>query len=82
MNARQLLAESISAPAILDSVADGDDLREAGLNSGEMVLVVMKLEDRIGRALDDEEIGSVTTIASIDALIGADRPSDSATRNA
>ncbi|MFB7102407.1 phosphopantetheine-binding protein [Streptomyces hydrogenans] len=69
MNGRALLAQCISAPAILDTLADDEDLREAGLNSGEIVLAVMRLEDTIGRALDDDEITSITTIAGIDALL-------------
>ncbi|MEU2656785.1 phosphopantetheine-binding protein [Streptomyces sp. NPDC007325] len=69
MNGRELLAACISAPAILDALTDDEDLREAGLNSGEIVLAVMRLEETIGRALDDDEITSVTTIASIDALL-------------
>ncbi|WP_411107022.1 phosphopantetheine-binding protein [Streptomyces sp. cmx-4-9] len=78
MTGRQLLAECMSAPAILNSIADDDDLRDAGLNSGEMVLLVMKLEDEIGRAMEDEEIVSVATIADIDALLGARPAQDTA----
>lgn len=78
MTGRQLLAECMSAPAILNSIADDDDLRDAGLNSGEMVLLVMKLEDEIGRAMEDEEIVSVATIADIDALLGASPAQDTA----
>ncbi|MFE2110456.1 phosphopantetheine-binding protein [Kitasatospora sp. NPDC059463] len=79
MNARELLARSMAAPAILDDIADGDDLRESGLNSGEMVLVVMHLEEEIRRALDDEEITSVTTIAAIDDLLRTAGPADATT---
>lgn len=82
MNARQLLAQCISAPAILHDIADGDDLRESGLNSGEMVLVVMRLEEELGRALDDEEIASVSTIACIDLLLGTARTPESASHSA
>ncbi|KNB50819.1 acyl carrier protein [Streptomyces caatingaensis] len=69
MNGRELLAQCVSAPGVLDSLTDDQDLREAGLNSGEIVLAVMRLEERLGRALDDDEIASVTTIAGIDALL-------------
>jgi acyl carrier protein len=82
MNGREILAQCISAPAILDSLADDEDLREAGLNSGEIVLVVMRLEEGIGRALDDDEITSVTTIASIDALLRGADPSAASAQDA
>ncbi|MFC0843798.1 hypothetical protein ACFH04_08730 [Streptomyces noboritoensis] len=69
MNGREFLAQCMAVPAILDSLADDQDLREAGLNSGEIVLAVMLLEERVGRALGDDEIASLTTMESIDALL-------------
>ena len=69
MNGREFLSQCTSVPGVLDALADDQDLREAGLNSGEIVLAVMRLEEHIDRALEDDEIASITTIASIDALL-------------
>lgn len=82
MNGRELLAQCVTVPAVLDAIGDADDLREAGLNSGEIVLLIMRLEDEVDRALEDEEITSVSTIAGIDALLATAGPPDASARDA
>ncbi|MET9764383.1 acyl carrier protein [Streptomyces sp. NPDC006372] len=67
--ARRVLGECVAFAAAVDAIGDDDDLRESGLNSGEMVLFVMRVEELLGRPLTDSELDSVTTIASVDALL-------------
>lgn len=67
--ARTLVGLCISNPALLDELDETTDLRDAGLNSGEFVLITLRLEEEIDRPLEDEEIDRLTTLGDIEALL-------------
>ena len=67
--ARELVRSCLGPDGFLDEVTDTEDLREAGLNSGEFVLISLRLEEEIDRALTDEELGRIRSIRDIDAVL-------------
>ncbi|MFD2467434.1 phosphopantetheine-binding protein [Amycolatopsis silviterrae] len=67
--ARELVRSCLGPDDFLDEVTDTEDLREAGLNSGEFVLISLRLEEEIDRALTDEELGRIRSIQDIDAVL-------------
>ena len=70
MTARDLVRQCLDAPALLDAIADGDDLMAHGVNSGEIIRIALDCERRIGRMLTDEELTELSTVDGIAKLIG------------
>ncbi|KUJ69007.1 hypothetical protein ACZ90_14230 [Streptomyces albus subsp. albus] len=68
--ARTLVRESLDHPALLDRVADDDDLVGSGVNSGELIRMALRCEEQLGRPLDDEELAELTSVRAVAALIG------------
>jgi acyl carrier protein len=67
--ARELVRSCLGQADFLDEIADTDDLREVGLNSGEFVLISLRIEEQIDRVLTDEELGGIRSIQDIDAVL-------------
>lgn len=67
--ARELVRSCLGQDDFLDEVNDTEDLREVGLNSGEFVLISLRVEEEIDRALTDEELGRIRSIQDIDAVL-------------
>ncbi|GAA1341407.1 hypothetical protein GCM10009660_27760 [Catellatospora bangladeshensis] len=70
-NARELVQGCLDSPHLLDEVADDQDLLAAGVNSGELILVTVECERRLGRPLSDAELASLATITDVARLLKA-----------
>lgn len=69
--ARNLVGLCVSNPELLEGLDESADLRDAGLNSGEFVLITLRLEEELDRPLEDEEIDALTTLGDIEELLAA-----------
>lgn len=67
--ARALLAEIVGDADLFASISDTQALAHSGVNSGDLVRVMLALEERLDRPLELEEVHNLTTIAEIDALL-------------
>jgi acyl carrier protein len=68
-DARELIRASLDLPALLDRVADDDDLIGAGINSGELVQIALHCEEQLGRMLTDDELAGLSTVRAVDQLL-------------
>jgi acyl carrier protein len=68
-DARAVIKEGMDYPHLLDRVADHEDLVTAGVNSGEMIRVALSCERHLGRALTDEELSRLATVAAVARLL-------------
>lgn len=68
--ARELIKEALDAPAVLDRIGDDDDLIGSGVNSGEIVRVALRCEQRLGRALTDDELVALDSVRAVSAVLG------------
>ncbi len=70
MNARHLIAEFARCPA--ESVAsDGDLASVVGLDSIVMVRLMLRLEEMLGRELEDAEMERLLTVGDVQRLLDA-----------
>jgi hypothetical protein len=76
--ARALIRKSLDYPALLDRIADDEDLVAAGVNSGEMIRVALRCEDYVDRPLTDAELSRITTVRSVAELLAQASPADEA----
>ena len=67
--ARTLVRANLDHPALLDRIADDDDLVAAGVNSGELIRVARACEERLGRPLGDEELADLTSVRAVADLL-------------
>lgn len=75
--ARALLVEIVGDATLLADIPDTYPLAHSGVNSGDLVRLMLSLEDLLDRPLTVEEVHGLTTIADIDALLagGSGAPS-------
>ena len=71
--ARILVKDCLDLPALADSIGDQDVLVGAGVNSGELIRVVQRCEETLGRPLDDDELIGIDSIAAVAALLSEKR---------
>lgn len=69
--ARALLAEVVGDADLFASFSDTHLLAHSGVNSGDLVRLMLVLEERLDRPLTVEEVHRLVTIADIDALLVA-----------
>ncbi|MGW7328275.1 phosphopantetheine-binding protein [Streptomyces sp. NPDC054840] len=69
--ARILVKDCLDLPALADTIGDQDVLVNAGVNSGELIRVVQRCEETLGRPLDDDELTGIGSIAAVAALLSA-----------
>jgi acyl carrier protein len=69
--ARELIRGCLDLPAVLDRISDSDDLLTHGVNSGEVVLIALRCEQTLGRALTDAELEQLDSVVAVDKLLGA-----------
>jgi Phosphopantetheine attachment site len=67
--ARELIRGCLDLPAVLDRISDTDDLLTHGVNSGEVVLVALRCEQALGRALSDAELERLDSVVAVDELL-------------
>jgi hypothetical protein len=68
-DARAVIKEGMDYPHLLDRIADHADLVTAGVNSGEMIRIALSCERHLGRALTDEELSRLATVAAVKRLL-------------
>jgi acyl carrier protein len=69
-SARDLVVGCLDSPHVLEGVTGEQDLLAAGVNSGELILITMECERRIGRPLSDAELSSLASIDDVARLLG------------
>jgi acyl carrier protein len=67
--ARSLIKEGMDYPHLLDRITDDDDLLTAGINSGEMIRIALSCEHHLRRALTDQELSGLGTVAAVAELL-------------
>ncbi len=67
--ARAVIKEGMDYPHLLDRITDHEDLITAGVNSGEMIRIALSCERHLGRALTDEELSRLATVAAVERLL-------------
>lgn len=68
--ARELIRGCLDLPALLDRIGDSDDLLTHGVNSGEVVLIALRCEQTLGRALTEAELEELDSVLAVDRLLG------------
>jgi acyl carrier protein len=71
--ARQLLEEVFPYPGIVRGLDERADLLEAGLNSGDLIKLALRIENSLQVALGPEDLPELSTIAGIERLLGKKR---------
>jgi hypothetical protein len=71
--ARELVRRALELPALLDRIGDQDDLLAAGVNSGELILVAVRCEERIGRPLSESELSALVSIDAVAKILEGSR---------
>lgn len=70
MAARELVRSALELPALLETIDDDDDLQAAGVNSGELIMVALRCEERLARPLTETELSRLHSISAVAALLG------------
>jgi hypothetical protein len=68
--ARELVRSALELPSLLETINDDDDLLSAGVNSGELIMVAMRCEQRLGRPLTEAELSRLHSITAVAAILG------------
>lgn len=72
MTARELIERlPVAGTLEVDAIPAGQDLKDAGLESADLVQLGMELEDHLETRLGADELDALTTIEQIDALLAA-----------
>ena len=66
---RELLIEITGDPDLVSAISDTHPLALSGVNSGDLVRVMLAIEERLGQPLSAEQVEDITTIADIEALL-------------
>ena len=69
--ARELVRTCLDLPAVLDRIGDTDSLLAHGVNSGEVILIALRCEQELGRALTDAELEELDSVTAVDLLLRA-----------
>lgn len=68
--ARDLIRDAVEPATLLDGVGDEDDLRLAGVSSGELILIAVRCEQQMGRALSEDELRTLVSIRAVAEILG------------
>lgn len=71
---RKLLIEITGDTDLVSAISDVHPLALSGVNSGDLVRVMLTLEERLGRPLSAAQAEGLTTIKSIDELLAESDP--------
>lgn len=77
---RELLIEITGDADLVAAISDSHPLALSGVNSGDLVRLMLVLEERLGKPLTAEQAENIGTIADIEALLAGTDP-ESATTN-
>jgi acyl carrier protein len=73
--ARELVRSGLDTPGLIDRLGDDDDLMVGGVNSGELVRIALRCEQRLGRALTDDELAGLNSVRAVAELLGEEQAS-------
>ncbi len=68
---RTMLVELTGTPEFADGVGDDEDLSASGMDSGDLVRLVLLIEERTGQEVSAEDLEGLTTIADYERFLAA-----------
>ena len=69
MDTKKVVSEILAKRIDISNLKEEDSLREIGLDSLDLVEVMLEIEDTLHIEFDSEEIGALTTLKSVLDLI-------------
>ena len=69
MDAKKVVSEILAKRVDISSLKEEDSLKEIGLDSLDLVEVMLEIEDTLGIEFDSEEIAELSTLKSVLDLI-------------
>ena len=69
MDTRKVVSDILAKRIDISSLKEEDSLKNIGLDSLDLVEVMLEIEDTLGIEFDSEEIGELTTLKSVLDLI-------------
>ena len=72
--ARRLLTAVVDTPALVSQIGEDELFVDAGVNSGEMIRLLYECERYLDVELDEREVGSVSSLSGLAALLRRYRP--------
>lgn len=70
IEARRLLASALDTPELVSQIGDDVGFLEAGVNSGEMILLLLQCEKHLGVEVQDDELFAVTSLRELSRFLG------------
>ena len=71
MDIRKVVSDNLAKRIDVSSLKEEDSLKNIGLDSLDLVEVMLEIEDTLGIEFDSEEIGELTTLKSVLDLINS-----------
>ncbi len=71
MDTRKVVSDILAKRIDVSSLKEEDSLKNIGLDSLDLVEVMLEIEDTLGIEFDSEEIGELTTLKSVLDLINS-----------
>ncbi len=71
MDTRKVVSDILAKRIDVSSLKEEDSLKNIGLDSLDLVEVMLEIEDALGIEFDSEEIGELTTLKSVLDLINS-----------
>jgi len=71
MDIRKVVSDILAKRIDVSSLKEEDSLKNIGLDSLDLVEVMLEIEDTLGIEFDSEEIGELTTLKSVLDLINS-----------
>lgn len=71
MDTRKVVSDILAKRIDISSLKEEDSLKDIGLDSLDLVEVMLEIEDTLGIEFDSEEIGELTTLKSVLDLINS-----------
>ncbi|MEU7109713.1 acyl carrier protein [Streptomyces stramineus] len=68
---REMLVELTGTPEYADSISEDADLSATGIDSGDLVRLILLIEQRTGVEVTAEEMDKLTTIADYERFVAA-----------
>ena len=71
MDTRKVVSDILAKRIDVSGLKEEDSLKNIGLDSLDLVEVMLEIEDTLGTEFDSEEIGELTTLKSVLDLINS-----------
>lgn len=71
MDTRKVVSDILAKRIDVSTLKEEDSLKDIGLDSLDLVEVMLEIEDTLGIEFDSEEIGELTTLKSVLNLINS-----------